>query len=184
MDTIIAYLRFIVDLLLTPKGIAAVAGVVGLVWLTRLYDRSRQIPGLRVEVLPDDSWFIHRDDTHRLVAVVTLQLSNAAGQEIRLVNARFSGYSPKETTPPLLLEGKNTSVPPPYPEGDSFHKGLDYRLSPFSTRHIWLYYESGSVDLRNRMGAPLVLRASDGKRTSVRVDLYRHPTQIKLYREQ
>ncbi len=183
MDVIVAYLQYILELLVTPNGMVAVAGIVGLVWLYRLYDRSRQISGLRVVVVEDDTWFVHRDDTHRLVMVITLELTNTSGQEVHVANARFSGYSPKEITPPILLEGKNTSVAVPYPEGAHYYRGLDYRLSPFATERIWLYYESGSVSLRNKMGAPLVLRAADGKRTAVRVEMYRHPQQVALHRE-
>ena len=184
MDAISVYVKYILDLLLTPNGIAAMAGVVGLIWLYRIYDRSRLIPGLRVVLVEDDTWFIHRDDTHRLVAVVTLELTNTSGQEVSIANARFSGYSPKEITPPILLEGKNTSTPLQYPDGVHYYRGMDYRLSPFATQRLWMYYESGSVDLRNRMSAPLVLRAADGRRTSVVVETYRHATQLELYREQ
>jgi len=183
VEGISAYFKYILDMLMTPNGVAAVACVAGLIWLARLYDRSRQIPGLRIRVVEDDSWFIHRDDTHRLIATVTLELTNTSGSEIRILNARFSGYVPRETTPPILLEGKNTATPLPYPDGAHYYRGLDYRLGPFSTERVWLYYESGSVDLRNRMSAPLVLRADDGKRSSIRVELFRHPKQVELYKE-
>jgi hypothetical protein len=169
---------------MTPNGLLSVAGLVGLAWLAKLYLRKIEIPGLVVAVVPEDTWFIHRDDNHRLAAVVTLRLTNKSGQEIRLRSARFSGYAPKERALPILLEGKASSHPLPFPTGDQYYNGKDYSIAPFTTSTIWLYYDSGSVDLRNRMSAPLVLRDARGKRTSVRVEMSRHPYQLQLYQQQ
>lgn len=184
MIDIPAYFSFAFRLLMTPNGLLAVAGMVGLAWLVRLYLRKIEIPGLAISVVPEDTWFIHRDDNHRLAAVVTLRLANKSGKEIRLRSARFSGYSPKETAAPILLEGKASSHPLPFPSGDQFHNGRDFGISPFTTATIWLYYDSGSVDLRNQMSAPLVLRDAQGKRSAVRVEMSRHPYQLQLYQQQ
>lgn len=184
MIDIPAYLIYVFRLLMTPTGLLSVAGLVGLVWLGRLYLKRIEIPGLVVAVVPEDTWFIHRDDNHRLAAVVTLRLTNKSGQEIRLKSARFSGYAPKEHVVPILLEGKTTSHPLPFPQAEHYYHGKEFAIAPFSTTTIWLYYDSGSVDLRNRMSAPLVLRDTKGKRTSIRVEITRHPYQLQLYQQQ
>lgn len=179
-----AYFKYAFTLLMTPNGIAALLGLAGVVWLARMYLKKIEIPGLTVAFLKDESWFLHRDDSHRLVIVVSLELTNRSGQEARFKSIKFSGYSPRREAPPVLLDGKQTSVPAPFPEYDQYYEGAGYGAAPFTTQRIWLYFESGSVDLRNRMSAPLVLKTVGGRRTSVRVDLYRHPHQVQLYREQ
>ena len=183
MIDIPAYFKFAMQLLLTPNGVLTVSGIVGVLWLMRMYNRKMEIPGLEIDVLREESWFVHRDDTHRLVAVVSMELRNKSGQEIRFKSIRFSGYQPRKETPPILLEGRRMSVPLPYPDYVHYYQGADFRLAPFTTQRVWCCYESGSVDLRNRMSAPLVLRSETGKRTAVRVELVRHPYQIQLYRE-
>lgn len=184
MIDIPAYLSYIWKLLITPNGILSVLGVAGIVWLWRLYGKKMEIPGLAAELIPEESWFIHRDDNHRLVIVISLRLTNKGGKEIRLVNAKFSGYSPKEQSLPVLLEGHDRSVPLPFPKHEQYFKGKEFGVAPFASKQIWLYYESGSVDTRHRLGAPLILRSADGKRTPVRVELTRHVQQLQLYREQ
>ena len=179
-----AYFKYALTLLMTPNGIAAVVGVAGVIWLARMYLKKIEIPGLTVEFLKDESWFLHRDDSRRLVIVVSLELTNKSGQEARFTSIKFSGYSPRQEALPVLLEGKQTSVPAPFPEYDQYNAGADYGAAPYATQRVWLYFESGSVDLRNKMSAPLVLKTGNGRRTSVRVDLYRHPYQVQLYREQ
>ena len=179
-----AYLKYAFKLLMTPNGIASIVGLAGVAWLVRMYLKKIEIPGLTVAFLKDESWFLHRDDSHRLVIVVSLELTNRSGQEARFKSMKFSGYTPRQEAPAVLLEGKQTSVPAPFPEYDQFYEGAEYGAAPFTTQRVWLYFESGSVDLRNRMSAPLVLRTADGRRTSVRIDLYRHPFQVQLYREQ
>jgi len=179
-----AYLSYVFQLLMTPNGLMTVAGVGGLAWLVKLYLRKIEIPGLEVAVVPEDTWFVHRDDNHRLAAVVTLRLTNKSGQEIRLKSARFSGYAPKEHVTPILLEGKASSHPLAFPKGEHYYSGKELGIAPFTTSTIWLYYDSGSVDLRNRVSAPLVLRDARGKRTSVRVEITRHPYQLQLYQQQ
>lgn len=184
MMDIPAYIAYAFRLLMTPNGLASVAAVLGFLWFIRLYRKKVEIVGLTAEIVPDDSWFVHRDDNHRLAAVISLRLHNRGGTEIRLVSVRFSGYAPKEVVSPILLEGKNTSHPLPFPSHDHYYRGIDYRIAPFATQSIWLYFDSGSVELHSKMSAPLVLRDHHGKRTSVRVEITRHPYQVQLYRQQ
>jgi hypothetical protein len=178
-----AYLSYALKLLLTPNGIAAAAGVAGLVWLWRFYRKKMEIPGLDVETIPSDTWFVNRDDDRRLCMVVSLRLANRSGQEIRVSSARFSGYSPRKDVRPILLEGRQVSLPLPFPQYDHYYRGGQYSIPPFTTRTVWFCYERGSAELRNQLDAPLVLRDANGRRTSVRVTLYRHPYQAQLYKE-
>ena len=70
--------------LLSSAGMWTLTGLVSSVVLAIVYHRKRQIPGLTVENIEDDTWFINRDDNHRLAIVVSLHLTNRSGMPIRL----------------------------------------------------------------------------------------------------
>ncbi|GIX06137.1 MAG: hypothetical protein KatS3mg115_0540 [Candidatus Poribacteria bacterium] len=178
-----AYLKYLWNLIWTPNGLLTVGTILGVVWLYRLYSKRMEIPGLTIEVLGQESWFVHRDDNHRMVIVLSLRLQNRSGQEVQIERMRFSGYAPVEKPTPIVLEGKRNSVPLPYP-GHEFYSGREpLSIPPYSERTVWVCFESRVVDLKNRIAAPLVLRSKSGHRNSVRVQLARHPYQIQLYYE-
>ena len=181
MPDLSAYFKLFLELLLSPNGMLTAGAAVAAAWLARLYFKKKRIPGLVVETIPEDTWFVHRDDNRRLSIVIALRLVNKSGREARIRSVRFSGYSAAQEAPPILLEGAQTSAPLPYPKGEQYRAGMEFRIPPYSTQTAWALYVSKSVDLRNRMSAPLTIRSTDGKRTALRVELRRHPWQIALY---
>ena len=98
-------LKELQQFLSTSAGVWTLTGLAGFVVLAIVYHRQRQIPGLTVENIEDDTWFINRDDNHRLAIVVSLHLTNKSGMPIRLRNCKLSGYSPKEPPSRVVLRG-------------------------------------------------------------------------------
>ena len=181
MPDLPAYLKMIAQLLFTPNGALAAAATAAAALLIRAALKKREIPGLTIETVPQDTWFIHRDDNRQLAIVVTLKIDNRSGRETRLETMRFSGYKPQNDAPPILLEGAQTSAPLPYPDAEQYRPDQACAVPPFSTQTLWALYASKSVHLRNKLSAPIILKSSDGKRTALRVDIRRHPWQIALY---
>jgi hypothetical protein len=184
-------LKQLLQFLATPTGNSVVLGVISFVLLAIVYHRKRQIPGLTVEVIPEDTWFINRDDNHRLAIVVSLHLINKSAAPIRIRKCKLSGYSPKSPPEKLVLEGHDTSVELAYPKHDFFvdvgghpsEHTSEYVLNPYTEQRMWIFYHSGIVTMTNMLRAPIVLKDVNRKRKSIHVVVPRNMEQITLYRE-
>ena len=184
-------LKQLLQFLATPTGNWVILGVISFVVLAILYHKKRQIPGLTVEVIPEDTWFINRDDNHRLAIVVSLHLINKSSAPIRIRNCKLSGYSPKAPPEKLFLEGHDTSVELTYPKHDLFadmgahpsdHTSA-YVLNPYTEQRMWVFYHSGIVTMTNMLRAPIVIRDANRKRKSIQIAVPRNMEQIQIYRE-
>ncbi len=184
-------LKQLLQFLTTPTGQWVLLGLISFVTLAIVYNRKKQIPGLTVEVIPEDTWFINRDDDHRLAIIVSLHLINKSSAPIRICNCKLSGYSPKPPPEKLFLQGHDTTVELAYPQHDLFvnlgsHPAeytYEYVLNPYTEQQMWVFYRSGIVTMTNLLRAPIVLRDVNGKRKSVQVAVPRNMDQIQLYRE-
>ena len=184
-------LKQLLQFLATPTGNSVVLGVISFVLLAIVYHRKRQIPGLTVEVIPEDTWFINRDDNHRLAIVVSLHLINKSAAPIRIRKCKLSGYSPKSPPEKLVLEGHDTSVELAYPKYDLFvdvgghpsEHTSEYVLNPYTEQRMWVFYHSGIVTMTIMLRAPIVLKDVNRKRKSIHVVVPRNMEQITLYRE-
>ena len=184
-------LKQLLQFLATPTGNWVVIGIVSFVALAIVYNRKRQIPGLTVEVIPDDTWFINRDDNHRLAIVVSLHLINKSSAPIRIRKCKLSGYSPKTPPEKLFLQGHDTTVELTYPNYDLFvdvgahpaEHTAEYVLNPYTEQRMWIFFRSGIVTMTNMLRAPIVLRDANRKRKSIQIVVPRNMEQIQLYRE-
>ncbi|MBM3239775.1 hypothetical protein FJZ31_26120 [Candidatus Poribacteria bacterium] len=164
-----------------------------------LYYKKKQIHGFEIEVIQDDTWFVNRDDNHRLAMVVSLKLINQTNQRIQISKCKLSGYSPKENPVPISLQPKAEGVgelrgtkqtehldkiiPLYFPNYDLYYAGMQYDVKPHSTQQIWVYYESRSVTMTNLIQTPLVIKDVNNKRKSVQVRIPRQAEQIKIHQE-
>ena len=184
-------LKQLLQFLATPAGNWVVFGLISFVALAIVYNRKKQIPGLTVEVIPDDTWFINRDDNHRLAIVVSLHLINKSGAPIRIRKCKLSGYSPKLPPEKLILQGFDTSIELTYPKYDHFvdvgahpsEHTSEYVLNPYTEQRLWVFYHSGIVTMTNMLRAPIVLGDVNRKRKSIQIVVPRNMEQIQLYRE-
>lgn len=184
-------LKQLLQFLATPTGNWVVLGIITFVALAILYHKKRQISGLTVAVIPEDTWFINRDDNHRLAIVVSLHLINKSSAPIRIRNCKLSGYSPKPPPEKLFLEGHDTSVELTYPKHDLFadvggHPSdhtSEYVLNPYTEQRMWVFYHSGIVTMTNMLRAPIVIRDANRKRKSIQIAVPRNMEQIQIYRE-
>ena len=184
-------LKQLLQFLATPTGNWVVIGVIGFVVLAIVYHKKRQIPGLTVEVIREGTWFINRDDNHRLAIVVSLHLINKSAAPIRIRTCKLSGYSPKPPPEKLVLEGHDTSVELAYPVYDLFAGGgghpsehtSEYVLNPYTEQRMWVFYHSGIVTMTNMLRAPIVLKDANRKRKSIQIAVPRNMEEIQLYRE-
>jgi len=184
-------LKQLLQFLSTPTGQSVVLGLACFIALAVIYHKKRQIPALTVEVIPEDTWFINRDDNHRLAIVVSLHLINKSSAPIRIRKCKLSGYSPKPPPEKLVLEGHDTSVELTYPKYDLFvdvgghpsEHTSEYVLNPYTEQRMWVFYNSGIVTMTNMLRAPIVLRDVNRKRKSMQVAVPRSMEQIQLYRE-
>ena len=184
-------LKQLLQFLATPTGNSVILGVISFVLLAIVYHRKRQIPGLTVEMIPEDTWFINRDDNHRLAIVVSLHLINKSAAPIRIRACKLSGYSPKPPPEKLVLEGHDTSVELAYPKHDFFagtgghpsEHTSEYVLNPYTEQRMWVFYHSGIVTMTNMLRAPIVLKDMNRKRKAIQIAVPRNMEQIQLYRE-
>ena len=184
-------LKQLLQFLATPTGQWVLLGCVSFVALAIVYNRKKQIPGLTVAVIPEDTWFINRDDNHRLAIVVSLRLINKSGAPIRIRKCKLSGYSPKPPPEKLFLQGHDTSVALDYPKHDLFvdtgghpsEHTSEYVLNPYTEQRMWAFYHSGIVTMTNMLRAPIVLTDVNRKRKSIQIAVPRNMEQIQLYRE-
>ena len=184
-------LKQLLQFLATPTGNWVILGVISFVVLAIIYHKKRQIPGLTVAVIPEGTWFINRDDNHRLAIVVSLLMINKSSAPIRIRSCKLSGYSPKPPPEKLLLEGHDTSVELQYPAYDRFadvhghpsEHTSEYVLNPYTEQRMWVFYNSGIVTMTNMLRAPIVLKDTNRKRKSIQIAVPRNMEQIQLYRE-
>ena len=184
-------LKQLLQFLATPTGNWVVIGVVSFIVLAIIYNKQRQIPGLTVAVIPEDTWFINRDDNHRLAIVVSLHLINKSSAPIRIQRCKLSGYSPKSPPEKLFLQGHDTTVELAYPAYDLFvdvgshpaEHTSEYILNPYTEQRMWVFYRSGIVTMTNMLRAPIVLRDVNRKRKALQIAVPRNMEQIQLYRE-
>ena len=184
-------LKQLLQFLATPTGNWVLIGVVSFIVLAIIYNKQRQIPGLTVAVIPEDTWFINRDDNHRLAIVVSLHLINKSSAPIRIRRCKLSGYSPKPPPEKLFLQGHDTTVELTYPKYDLFvdvgshpaEHTSEYVLNPYTEQRMWVFYRSGIVTMTNMLRAPIVLRDVNRKRKALQIAVPRNMEQIQLYRE-
>ena len=184
-------LKQLLQFLATPTGQWVLLGFVSFVALAIVYNRKKQIPGLTVAVIPEDTWFINRDDNHRLAIVVSLRLINKSSAPIRIRKCKLSGYSPKPPPEKLFLQGHDTSVALDYPKHDLFvdigghpsEHTSEYVLNPYTEQRMWAFYHSGIVTMTNMLRAPIVVTDVNRKRKSIQIAVPRNMEQIQLYRE-
>ena len=94
----------------TEIGFSVLIGIIGIILLGFVYNKLKQIPGLEIEVIPEDTWFINRDDKNILSIVVSLNVKNKSPQRIKIRKCKLSGYSPKENPPKLYLEAPDQNI--------------------------------------------------------------------------
>ena len=80
-------LKQLLQFLSTPTGLWTLAAIGGFIAFAAIYHQKRQIPGFTIESIMDDTWFINRDDNHRLAIIVSLRLINKSGSPIRIGDA-------------------------------------------------------------------------------------------------
>ncbi len=173
----------------TGQWVILILGCV--IALAIVYHRWRQIPGLTVNLIQEDTWFINRDDNNRLSIVVSLHLINKSAAPLQFCRCKLSGYSPKPPPDQMFLEGYDKTIELTYPKYDSFSEIVGksenlnsvYVLNPYTEQRMWVYYESGIVTLRNMLRAPIVLKDLNRKRKSIQATVPRNMEQIQLYRE-
>lgn len=184
-------LKQLLQFLATPTGNWVILGVISFVVLAIVYHKKRQIPGLTIAVIPEGTWFINRDDNHRLAIVVSLHLMNKSSAPIRIRSCKLSGYSPKPPPEKLVLEGHDTSVELVYPKYDLFagagghpsQHTSEYVLNPYTEQRMWVFYHSGIVTMTNMLRAPIVIKDMNRKRKSIQAAVPRNMEQIQIYRE-
>lgn len=148
-----------------------------------VYDRHRRIPGLDIELIEDDTWFVSRDDSRRTAIVISLQLRNKTGRPVHIAKCRISGYLPRENPRPIYLDGYQKTVEIPFPAAELYYAGLDSRVDPYTTKQVWMYFESRSVHMKSILQAPMTIRDTNGKRTRIQVQIPRNMQQVLIYRE-
>lgn len=148
-----------------------------------LYNRRKDISKLEVQLVKDDTWFVTRDDNNRVGIVVSIHLYNKATRGVSIVDCKLSGYSARELPADVHLVDSEGEQKLDFPEYRHFSKEQGYYLGPYSSETLWLYYESRTVTMKNLLQAPLVIRDSEKKRKSIRVNIPRHDDQIAIYKE-
>jgi hypothetical protein len=176
-------LKELLQFLSTPTGFWTLIGVGGFIALVAVYHQKRQIPEFTIEAFPEETWFINRDDNHRLAIIVSLRLINRSGSPIRIQKCKLSGYSPKENPPELILDSYDKTIGLEYPKYDLFHPAQEYIVNPYTEQRMWVFYESGAVTMTNILRALIVIKDANRKRKSVHLEIPRNMQQITLYRE-
>ena len=183
--------EYLLKLFTTSTGHWILLGLGCIIALSVIYHKWKQIPGLTVQIIQDDTWFINRDDNNKLAIIISLHLINKSGAPIQFTKCKLSGYSPKTPPERLFLEGYDKTIELKYPDYDSFSDIVSksenvnsaYVLNPYTEQRMWTYYESGIVTLTNMLRTPIVLKDVNRKQKSVRVTVPRNMEQIQLYRE-
>lgn len=157
-------------------------GVVCLIAVGFIYNKHKTIQGLFVDVIQEDTWFVNREDNRKIAIVVSLRLTNKIPRQIKIINCKLSGYSPKKNPSKISLQtDEGNTVWLDFPRYDHFAYGKPYELNPYSNHKIWVYYESRAITMSNLFEVPIFLKSSDAKRKSAPVRIPRHPQQLMLY---
>ena len=175
-------LKDLIQFLSTSTGLWTLAGLGGLIVFGVVYHRKRQIPGLTIEGIEDDTWFINRDDNHRLAIVVSLRLINKSGTPIRVRKCKLSGYSPQDPPPELFLQGHDKTILLEYPKHDRL-SDPEYIINPYAEQQVWVFYQSRLVTMTNMLRTPVVVKDVNRKRKAIHLTIPRNMQQIQLYRE-
>ena len=160
-----------------------VTGIAIVIGLVVMYNRMKDISRLAVELVPEDTWFITRDDNNRMGIVVSVHLSNSSARGVSVVNCKLSGYSAGKHPEDVHLVGPEGEQELNFPEHTHFSKEQGFYLGPASSATLWCYYESRAVTMRNVLQAPFTIRDSEKKRKSIRAQIPRQADQIAIYRE-
>jgi len=174
----------LLNFLATETGFLVLIGIIAVILIGYVYNKYKQIPGLEVEIIPEDTWFINRDDKKIISIVLSLNLKNKSPQRIKIRKCKLSGYSPQENLPKIYLEAPDQNIPIDYPQYTNLYNRKEYYVSPYSSDKIWMYYESRTVTLKNVLRAPVVLKDFNRKRKSIMVKIPRHPQQLTIYYKQ
>ena len=160
-----------------------IMGLALVIGLLVMYNRRKDISRLAVQLVPEDTWFITRDDNNRVGIVVSVNLSNSSARGVSVVNCKLSGYSARERPEDVHLVGPEGEQELNFPEHTHFSKEQGFYLGPASSETLWCYYESRTVTMRNVLQAPFTIRDSEKKRKTIRVRIPRQADQIAIYRE-
>ena len=163
----------LLEFLSTPTGLWTVVGIGAVIAFAAIYHQKRQIPGFTIEAITDDTWFINRDDNHRLAIIVSLRLINKSGSPIRIQRCKLSGYSPKVGPDELVLDGYDKTIGLEYPKYDPFEP----------EQQMWIFFESGAVTMTNILRAPIIIKDANRQRKAIQLEIRRSMEQITLYRE-
>ncbi|HID55678.1 TPA: hypothetical protein EYP37_04050 [Candidatus Poribacteria bacterium] len=170
----------LVDFLKSTTGALTVMGLIAVGAIGKLIHHKLQIQGLELEPIQEDTWFVDREDRRRIAMIVSVNLINRSGRAIRITKCKLSGYSPRENPDPIRLKKGSDELLISFPQHEQFHPGI--QVNPYSSKKIWLYYESRATRLSNIIRTPLVVKDDAGKRRSIRVTIPRHIEQIMIYR--
>ncbi|MDP6597997.1 MAG: hypothetical protein QGI86_19305 [Candidatus Poribacteria bacterium] len=176
-------LKLLFEFIKTPTGNWTVLGIICIVILAVLYDRQRQIPGLTVEQIIEDTWFITRDDNRKLAIFISLKLTNKDGGPVRLTNCRLSGYKPKIPPPQLVLQGFDKAIELDAPAYDFFQPNEEHIINPYTEQKMWVYFESGMITMTGMLRTQLVVKNANRKRKALQVTIPRNMAQVLIYRE-
>ena len=160
-----------------------IMGIGTVIGLLVMYNRKKDISRLSVELVPEDTWFITRDDNNRVGIVVSVNLSNSSARGVSVVNCKLSGYSAGKHPEDVHLVGPEGEQELNFPEHTHFNREQGFYLGPASSETLCCYYESRAVTMRNVLQAPFTIRDSEKKRKTIRVKIPRQPDQIAIYRE-
>lgn len=159
-----------------------VIGIGCLIALGIVYNKHKTIQGLFIEVIQEDTWFVNREDNKKIAIVVSLSLSNKTPRQIKIINCKLSGYSPKDAASKIYLQtDDDNKIWIDFPKHEQFIYGKPYVLNPYSNQKIWVYYESRAVTMSNLLEVPIFIKSSDKKRKSAQVRIPRHPQQLAIY---
>ncbi len=176
-------LEELLQFLSTPAGLWTLTGIGGSIAFAAIYHQKRQIPGFTIEAIQDDTWFINRDDNHRLAIIVSLRLINKSGSPIRIQRCKLSGYSPKVAPAELVLADYDKTVELEYPKYDFFEPGQEYIVNPYTEQQMWIFFQSGAVTMTNILRAPIIIKDGNRQRKAIQLEVRRSMEQITLYRE-
>ena len=176
-------LHLLFEFIKTPIGNWTVLGLTLVVILAVLYDRNRQIPGLSVEQIIEDTWFVTRDDNRKLAIFISLEFTNNDGGPARLSTCRLSGYKPKSPPDQLVLEGFDKAVELDFPTYDFFQPDEEFIVNPYTKQKMWVYFESGMITMTGMLRTQLVVKDERNKQKALQVTIPRNMAQVLIYRE-
>ncbi|HEX29058.1 TPA: hypothetical protein ENG04_03140 [Candidatus Poribacteria bacterium] len=172
----------LVDFLRSTAGALTVMGLIAVGAIGKFIHHKLQIPGLEIDPIQEDTWFVDREDRRRIAMIVSVNLINRSGRAIKITRCKLSGYSPRENPDPIKLKKGSDEILIPFPQHEQFYPGKEVQVNPYSSKRIWLYYESRAIRLSNIIRTPLVVKDDTGKRRSIHISIPRRMEQIMIYR--